>query len=36
VVTSVDINPRCVAQAQERLNRLGLTPGLAVADGYLG
>jgi protein-L-isoaspartate O-methyltransferase len=35
-VTSVDINPRCVADAQERLDHLGLTPTLAVADGYLG
>lgn len=35
-VTSVDINPRCVAEARERLDRLGLEPTLAVADGYLG
>jgi protein-L-isoaspartate O-methyltransferase len=35
-VTSVDINPRCVTDARERLDRLGLTPTLAVADGYLG
>jgi protein-L-isoaspartate O-methyltransferase len=35
-VTSVDINPRCVAQARDRLDRLGLTPTLAAADGYLG
>lgn len=35
-VTSVDITPRCVAQARQRLDRLGLTPTLAVADGYHG
>lgn len=35
-VTSVDINRRCVALARERLHRLGLTPTLAVVDGYLG
>lgn len=35
-VTSVDVNPRCVADARARLDRLGLTPTLAVADGYLG
>jgi SAM-dependent methyltransferase len=35
-VTSVDTNPRCVADAQERLDRLSLTPTLAVADGYDG
>jgi protein-L-isoaspartate O-methyltransferase len=35
-VTSVDINARCVTEARERLNFLGLTPTLAVADGYLG
>src|SRR5439155_20867232 len=35
-VTSVDIHPGCVAQARERLDRLGLTPTLAVADGYHG
>lgn len=35
-VTSVDINPDCVSQAGERLVHLGLTPTLAVADGYLG
>lgn len=35
-VTSVDVNPRCVADARARLHRLGLTPTLAVADGYLG
>ncbi|MEA5358753.1 methyltransferase domain-containing protein [Amycolatopsis sp., V23-08] len=35
-VTSVDIDPRCVAEAQERLDHLGLCPTLAVADGYLG
>jgi protein-L-isoaspartate O-methyltransferase len=35
-VTSVDINPRCVAEARERLEHLGLAPTLAVADGYLG
>ncbi|MFI6024415.1 methyltransferase domain-containing protein [Amycolatopsis magusensis] len=35
-VTSVDIAPRCVAEARERLDHLGLDPTLAVADGYLG
>ena len=35
-VTSVDIDPRCVAEARERLDHLGLDPTLAVADGYLG
>jgi methyltransferase of ATP-grasp peptide maturase system len=35
-VTSIDINPRCVDNARERLERLGLAPTLAVADGYLG
>lgn len=35
-VTSVDIDARCVAEARERLNHLGLDPTLAVADGYLG
>jgi methyltransferase of ATP-grasp peptide maturase system len=35
-VTSVDINPRCVTDARARLNHLGLTPTLDVADGYLG
>lgn len=35
-VTSVDINPRCVAEARERLDGLGLDPVLAVTDGYLG
>jgi methyltransferase of ATP-grasp peptide maturase system len=35
-VSSVDINPRCVTEARERLDRLGLTPTLAAADGYLG
>jgi methyltransferase of ATP-grasp peptide maturase system len=35
-VTSVDTNPRCVADVRERLDWLGLTPTLAVADGYLG
>ncbi|MEV4058396.1 methyltransferase domain-containing protein [Amycolatopsis sp. NPDC049688] len=35
-VTSVDIDPRCVAEARERLDHLGLNPTLAVADGYLG
>jgi protein-L-isoaspartate O-methyltransferase len=35
-VTSVDLNPRCVQDARERLDRLGLTPTLAIADGYLG
>lgn len=35
-VTSVDINPTCVAEARERLNPLGLTPILAAGDGYLG
>ncbi|OXM65534.1 protein-L-isoaspartate O-methyltransferase [Amycolatopsis vastitatis] len=35
-VTSVDIDPRCVAEARERLNHLGLDPTLTVADGYLG
>ncbi|MFJ9781065.1 methyltransferase domain-containing protein [Amycolatopsis sp. NPDC101161] len=35
-VTSVDIDPRCVAEARERLNPLGLDPTLTVADGYLG
>lgn len=35
-VTSVDINPRCVTDAQEPLHHLGLTPTLDVADGYLG
>jgi protein-L-isoaspartate O-methyltransferase len=35
-VTSVDTNPRCVTDARARLDRLGLTPTLAVADGYLG
>lgn len=35
-VTSVDINARCVADARERLPHLGLTPTLAVADGFLG
>ncbi|MEU0794877.1 methyltransferase domain-containing protein [Amycolatopsis sp. NPDC005961] len=35
-VTSVDIDPRCVAEAQGRLDHLGLHPTLAVADGYLG
>ncbi|WP_328593203.1 methyltransferase domain-containing protein [Lentzea tibetensis] len=34
-ITSVDINPTHVAQARERLTLLGLTPTLAVADGYL-
>lgn len=35
-VTSVDVNSHCVTDAWERLDRLGLTPTLAVADGYLG
>ncbi|MGH4023863.1 MAG: methyltransferase domain-containing protein [Pseudonocardiaceae bacterium] len=35
-VTSVDINARCVAEARERLDRLGLTPILAATNGYLG
>ncbi|GAA1029357.1 MULTISPECIES: methyltransferase domain-containing protein [Amycolatopsis] len=35
-VTSVDIDPRCVAEARERLDRLGLDPMLVVSDGYLG
>jgi methyltransferase of ATP-grasp peptide maturase system len=35
-VTSIDVNPRCVHNAQERLSRLGLTPTLVIADGYLG
>lgn len=35
-VTSVDIDPRCVTQARDRLDHLGLTPTLAVTDGYLG
>lgn len=35
-VTSVDVNSQCVTDARERLDRLGLTPTLAVADGYLG
>jgi protein-L-isoaspartate(D-aspartate) O-methyltransferase len=35
-VTSVDIDPRCVTSARDRLDRLGLNPALAVADGYLG
>lgn len=35
-VTSVDITAQCVTQARDRLDRLGLTPNLAVTDGYLG
>ncbi len=35
-VTSVDITARCVDQAWERLDQLGLAPTLAVTDGYLG
>jgi methyltransferase of ATP-grasp peptide maturase system len=35
-VTSVDISAGCVAEARERLDHLGLTPTLAVADGYHG
>ncbi|SFQ17445.1 methyltransferase domain-containing protein [Amycolatopsis rubida] len=35
-VTSVDIDPRCVREARERLDHLGFAPTLAVADGYLG
>ena len=35
-VTSVDVDPRCFTGARERLDRLGLAPALAVADGYLG
>jgi methyltransferase of ATP-grasp peptide maturase system len=35
-VTSMDISSQCVAEARERLERLGLAPTLAVADGYLG
>jgi methyltransferase of ATP-grasp peptide maturase system len=35
-VTSVDISAGCFAEARERLDRLGLTPTLAVADGYHG
>jgi len=35
-VTSVDISAGCFAEARERLDSLGLTPTLAVADGYLG
>jgi protein-L-isoaspartate O-methyltransferase len=35
-VASVDINPHCVTEARERLDRLGLTPALAVDDGYQG
>jgi len=35
-ITSVDVNPRYVADARERLNHLGLTPTLAATDGYLG
>jgi SAM-dependent methyltransferase len=35
-VTSVDVSPQCVTDARARLDRLGLTPTLAVADGYLG
>jgi methyltransferase of ATP-grasp peptide maturase system len=35
-VTSVDINARCVAEARQRLDHIGLTPTLAAADGYLG
>lgn len=35
-VTSVDIDQRCVAEARERLEHLGLNPTLTVVDGYLG
>jgi protein-L-isoaspartate O-methyltransferase len=35
-VTSVDISARCITNARTRLARLGLTPTLAVTDGYLG
>jgi protein-L-isoaspartate(D-aspartate) O-methyltransferase len=35
-VTSVDINGRYVTDARERLSQLGLTPTLAIADGYHG
>jgi methyltransferase of ATP-grasp peptide maturase system len=35
-VTSVDINPTCVAEARVRLDSLGLSPTLTAGDGYLG
>jgi protein-L-isoaspartate(D-aspartate) O-methyltransferase len=35
-VMSVDISSKCVAEAQERLDALGLSPTLAVRDGYQG
>lgn len=35
-VTSVDISPTCVTEAGERLRALGLSPTLAVGDGYVG
>lgn len=35
-VTSVDISSKCVAEARERLNTLGLAPTLAAGDGYQG
>ncbi|HEX3778718.1 MAG TPA: methyltransferase domain-containing protein [Pseudonocardiaceae bacterium] len=35
-VTSVDVNPRCVTEARERLDALDLTPTLAACDGYQG
>jgi methyltransferase of ATP-grasp peptide maturase system len=35
-VTSIDIDPHCVTDAREPLHHLGLTPTLAVTDGYLG
>ncbi len=35
-VTSVDVNPAYADQARERLDALGLTPTISLADGYLG
>ena len=35
-VSSVDISPKCVAEARERLQSLGLNPTLAIWDGYQG
>lgn len=35
-VTSVDISAMCVSEAGEQLHALGLSPTLAVGDGYAG